>query len=57
VVLGGIIPAQDRAALIEAGVSLIIGPGEPLAKIVHKLDELLKVGGGGERDPRTAQDR
>jgi len=35
VAIGGIIPEVDRAALLEAGVSGIFGPGAPTADIVR----------------------
>jgi methylmalonyl-CoA mutase, C-terminal domain len=38
-VVGGIIPAEDAAALIEGGVSAVFGPGTALGDIVRFFDE------------------
>ena len=35
VVAGGIIPDQDRAALLDMGVKAVFGPGTPTAEIVE----------------------
>jgi methylmalonyl-CoA mutase C-terminal domain/subunit len=41
VVVGGIIPTADRAALIDAGVAAIFGPGDAIADIVNEIDRLI----------------
>jgi methylmalonyl-CoA mutase len=43
VVCGGIIPEQDRPELERAGVSLVFGPGTPLAEIARALLTILGV--------------
>jgi methylmalonyl-CoA mutase cobalamin-binding domain/chain len=45
VVVGGIIPVQDRAALIAGGASLIFGPGDSMEHIRTELDALLEASG------------
>ena len=41
VVVGGIIPERDRAALLEMGVAAIFGPGTTTKQIVSTLRETL----------------
>jgi len=41
VVVGGIIPTPDRAALIDAGVAAIFGPGDAITDIVNVIDRLV----------------
>jgi methylmalonyl-CoA mutase C-terminal domain/subunit len=41
VVVGGIIPERDRAALLEMGVAAIFGPGTTTTQIVSTLRETL----------------
>jgi methylmalonyl-CoA mutase len=41
VVLGGVIPPQDYAALDAAGVSLVFGPGTQVVVAARRLLELL----------------
>lgn len=41
VVVGGIIPDQDTAALQDAGVAAVFGPGAPLHEIGRWLEERL----------------
>ncbi len=41
VVLGGIIPREDRAALRNLGVAAIFGPGDPMTDIVCEIDRLV----------------
>lgn len=40
VVLGGIVPEADHAALREMGVAAVFNPGSPLDKIIGKMREL-----------------
>ena len=40
VVLGGIIPAGDHAALLEGGVAAIFGPGTSTADVIRSFREL-----------------
>lgn len=42
VVVGGIIPKKDFAALKEAGVSGIFGPGTPISEIAKFIQENIK---------------
>ena len=41
VVVGGIIPAVDRAALEAAGVAMFFGPGDAIPDVVARIDELV----------------
>ena len=41
VVVGGIIPQNDHAALLDAGVAAVFGPGEPLIELSNHLAGLL----------------
>ncbi len=40
VVLGGIIPDEDRPALLNGGVAAIFGPGTPLPEVVKAIREM-----------------
>lgn len=40
VVIGGIVPDQDEKELLEAGVSFIFHPGNPMREITQKVAEL-----------------
>ncbi|MBI2529176.1 MAG: cobalamin B12-binding domain-containing protein [Candidatus Rokubacteria bacterium] len=40
VVVGGIVPHEDEAALLAAGVAEVFHPGRPLADIVATIDRL-----------------
>ena len=42
VVAGGVIPEQDRAALLEAGVAEVFGPGTVIPKAAVSLLDLLE---------------
>jgi methylmalonyl-CoA mutase C-terminal domain/subunit len=39
VIVGGIVPEEDRAALKEAGVAAVFGPGTPMADTVEFVRE------------------
>ena len=52
VVAGGIIPDQDRPALLEMGVTAIFGPGTPTPEIVRLIRSAV-----AERDESGAGDR
>ena len=39
VIVGGIIPDEDRATLEEAGVDAIFGPGTPMAETIEFIEE------------------
>jgi methylmalonyl-CoA mutase C-terminal domain/subunit len=56
VVVGGIIPADDREALIAGGIALIFGPGDPMEQITNQLDALLDAG-DSLRDQAASKDR
>jgi methylmalonyl-CoA mutase len=45
IVVGGVIPPQDYAALHEAGAKAIFGPGTPIAEAA--IDLLKKLGAKG----------
>lgn len=40
IILGGIVPVQDHAALADMGVSAVFNPGSPMDAIVEKIREL-----------------
>ncbi len=48
VVVGGIIPEYDRAALLEMGVVAIFGPGSRTSEIVKRLGEVVAAKRGGQ---------
>jgi methylmalonyl-CoA mutase C-terminal domain/subunit len=39
VILGGIIPEDDRPALLDHGVAAVFGPGTPMAETVEFVRE------------------
>ena len=41
VLVGGIIPNEDAAALREAGVAAVFGPGTPTGRIVEEIERLV----------------
>jgi methylmalonyl-CoA mutase len=47
VVLGGIVPASDRARLAELGVKAVFGPGSALPEMAAELLALLEASAGG----------
>ena len=46
VVLGGIIPEQDRETLAEIGVAAVFGPGTSTQQIVEFIETSMNVGAG-----------
>lgn len=53
IILGGIVPVQDHAALAEMGVSAVFNPGSPMDAIVEKIRELASRG----QEPKLAEVR
>ena len=49
-VAGGIIPDQDRPALLDMGVSAVFGPGTPTSEIVESIREAVEVRDATRRD-------
>lgn len=47
-VLGGVVPDADRAALADAGVAAVFGPGTPMDVVVRRLVRLIAVVRGAE---------
>ncbi len=48
VVLGGIVPPEDRARLKELGVKAVFGPGSALPDMASELLSLLEIGAAGD---------
>ena len=46
VVVGGIIPGQDRAALLNLGISAVFGPGTSINQIVEFIQTATSAGAG-----------
>ena len=47
VVVGGIIPEQDRRTLTELGIAAVFGPGTPTPQIVEFVKQAARRGPGG----------
>jgi methylmalonyl-CoA mutase C-terminal domain/subunit len=52
VVVGGIVPESEHAALREAGVGAILGPGTSRDEIVERVTALVQVARGAVEDTR-----
>ena len=52
IVVGGVIPPQDYAALYEAGAQAIFGPGTPIA---DAATDLLKKLGASSKSQQAAE--
>ena len=55
VVVGGIVPAADRARLRELGVRAVFGPESPLLEVVRAVRALAEIGRHGSSMPEAEQ--
>ena len=51
VVIGGIVPDEDRPALADAGVAGVLGPGAPIEEVVAGIRDAVAARGRGAGDP------